>query len=792
MHRGGLRVWAKQSGINQMRLLTRPGIYPGLRRAAQLLLRFVMGYLLARAEIFSGRAPFGVGFVAAGGVSTTGFFGFVGALCGYAGMPDLSDGLQYAAAAILVFAAGFVFQDVGAARGPMFMPLVTAATGGFVGVVFVAADGFPLTGVLLYISEVALMTGAAYFFRAVLKPASADGAAESPPLGVRRLVSLLILISCLFLSLSRLVLFGGLSPARCAAMLLVLLLSRRGGVGAGSASGLSVGLALDLSAGAPFYAAAYGLTGLIAGVFQGAGKPVCAGLGVLVTAITAQWAQEESMRLFVVCEAVVAAAAFLLIPDDALPFLRFGAPRRAAGAEEGHLRDAVRQRLRGAAASFRSLYEALTGYFAQTGHSNDEDIATVFDRTTDRVCRKCALAAVCWDEESLATFHALSDTAAAMLARGALEPSDFPTYFSARCLNFARFVSVGNEELTALMYRRQFKAKLRENRTQLCRQYAELAQVLQWMAEEVTTAPVYDCEAEKRLARYLRSAGTEGRVTVSLDVARRTRVEIVGENLSVLSESRRETVQTFSTLLGVPLGPLEQERGVFGERIVLMELEPLTVVVGTAARQKEGQTVSGDSGAHFKTDDGIFYLLLSDGMGSGQAASVDSRQAVRLLERFLRAGIPPENALDTLNSALVLRGEQRIGFVTVDLVALNLLSGEVAFYKYGAAPSYLKCGRKITRVVNGALPVGLSAGGSVPALDVTRLRVGPGAVLLLASDGVADPEADEWLRRLLAGHGDGSPRELAGQVLEAGARERGRADDMTVMVLRVERRRGKS
>ncbi|MDR2670397.1 MAG: SpoIIE family protein phosphatase [Oscillospiraceae bacterium] len=222
-----------------------------------------------------------------------------------------------------------------------------------------------------------------------------------------------------------------------------------------------------------------------------------------------------------------------------------------------------------------------------------------------------------------------------------------------------------------------------------------------------------------------------------------------------------------------------------------MELEPLTVVVGTAARQKEGQTVSGDSGAHFKTDDGTLYLLLSDGMGSGQAASADSKQAVRLLERFLRAGIPPESALDTLNSALVLRGEQRIGFVTVDLVALNLLSGEVAFYKYGAAPSYLKCGRKITRVVNGALPAGLSAGGSVPALDVTRLRVGPGAVLLLASDGVADPEADEWLRRLLAGCGDDSPRALAGQVLEAGARERGRADDMTVMVLRVERRRGK-
>ncbi|MDR0382091.1 MAG: SpoIIE family protein phosphatase [Oscillospiraceae bacterium] len=791
MQRGGLRAWARQSGVNPARLLAGRGVSPALRRGALLLFRFAMGYLLTRAEMFSGRAPFGVGFVAAGGVDTMSFFGFIGALCGYAGMPDLSDGLRYAAVAVLVFAAGFVFQDTGAAQKPMFMPLVTVAAGGFVGVVFVAADGFPLSGVLLYVAEVVMMTGAAYFFRTVLGPAPAAEAAENPPLSMRRLISLLILVSCLFLSLSRLVLFGGLSPARCAALLLVLLLARRGGVGAGSTSGLSVGLALDLSAGTPFYAVAYGLTGLISGVFQGAGKPACAGLGVLVTAVSAQWAQEESARLFAVCEAAVAAVAFLLIPDDALPFLSAGAPRRAAGEEE-RLRDTVRQRLRGAAASFRSLYEALTGYFVQGGHSNDEDIATVFDRTTDRVCKKCALVTVCWDKESLATFHALTDTASAMLARGALEPSDFPTYFSARCLNFARFVSVGNEELTALMYRRQFKAKLRENRAQLCRQYAELAQILQWTAEEAAAAPAYDREAENRLSHYLRSVGVEGRVAVSLGAARRTRVEIAGENLSALSGGRRETARALSTLLGVPLGPPEQERGVFGERIVLTESEPLATAIGVAARQKQGQTVNGDNGAHFKTDDGILYLLLSDGMGSGQAASVDSGQAVRLLERFLRAGIPPENALSTLNSALVLRGEQRVGFVTVDLVALNLLNGDVVFYKCGAAPSYLRCGRKVTRVMNGALPAGLSAGDPAAAPDVTRLRVGPGALLLLASDGVADPEADDWLCRLLAEWGDGSPRELAGQVLEAGARERGRVDDMTVMALRVERRRDPS
>ena len=68
------------------------------------------------------------------------------------------------------------------------------------------------------------------------------------------------------------------------------------------------------------------------------------------------------------------------------------------------------------------------------------------------------------------------------------------------------------------------------------------------------------------------------------------------------------------------------------------------------------------------------YLLLSDGMGSGEAAHREAAMTVRLLRQFLEAGIEPGPALKTLNTALSLRGESGGGFTTIDLLALQRAS----------------------------------------------------------------------------------------------------------------------
>ena len=107
----------------------------------------------------------------------------------------------------------------------------------------------------------------------------------------------------------------------------------------------------------------------------------------------------------------------------------------------------------------------------------------------------------------------------------------------------------------------------------------------------------------------------------------------------------------------------------------------LTYRVGAALRPKEGENVSGDSVTHFETEDGRLCLLLSDGMGCGEEARRESALAVRLLERFLRAGVETSGALKTLNSALTLRAEVSESFTTIDLLTLSLRDGAAEVYK---------------------------------------------------------------------------------------------------------------
>ena len=202
--------------------------------------------------------------------------------------------------------------------------------------------------------------------------------------------------------------------------------------------------------------------------------------------------------------------------------------------------------------------------------------------------------------------------------------------------------------------------------------------------------------------------------------------------------------------------------------------------VGAVLRPKEGEKVCGDSLESFAAQ-GQLCLLLSDGIGSGESARRESALTSRLLRQFLEAGIQPEAALKTLNSALALRGEETGSFATIDLLTLRRETGEAVFYKYGAAPSYLKRLGSVRRITGTALPAGLREAPAPP--DVTHLRLEGGSFAVMVSDGVADAGSDEWLQDLLAGWSGEDPQALAGAILAECRRRGALRDDCAVQAV---------
>ncbi|MBO5952687.1 MAG: SpoIIE family protein phosphatase [Oscillospiraceae bacterium] len=169
------------------------------------------------------------------------------------------------------------------------------------------------------------------------------------------------------------------------------------------------------------------------------------------------------------------------------------------------------------------------------------------------------------------------------------------------------------------------------------------------------------------------------------------------------------------------------------------------------------------------------FVALCDGMGTGLGAVDEGSTAGMVLKKLLTAGYPAEYALRSLNSLCALRG--RAGAVTVDLAELQLDSGKVLLYKWGAAPSFLLTKAGTEKIGTATPPPGLSVTDSRETVE--RLSLRQGQTLLLLSDGVGGEDA---LRCCFATP-DEPLGELAARILEFGDPES--ADDATVAAIRL-------
>ena len=761
---------------------------PGLVRAAECLIRFTLGAVLSGAEIFGGYAPFGLSMVGCSGSGLDGFSALLGACFGYLSFRGLTGGLRYVAAAILIFSVAFAFFDIRLYKRTWFMPVVSALLSGATGFVYLGKEGWEASTVIFFLTELLLTGAGVYFYRIAFSPWTARR--EDGTLTPRQLTSLLILGGTVLISLSQLTVLGdAISAGRILAALAVMVCASQGGLGTGAAVGVAAGLCMDLAQGGPgyFFTVAYGFAGLMTGVFQGQSKTGCAVAYDLTNAVVVLWAWEGGVQIPLLYEVFSASVLYLLLPPPFLQKVRARLAREKGTETADRAAAYVRERLSETASAFRELYDTMKGAF-RCPVPNDADLTTVFDRAADRVCRRCALRDACWQRGYNDTFNALNDALPAMAERGRGEASDFPQHFTSRCLHFPQFLSAANEALTAVLCRRQYKSRLQENRAAVCRQYGELSALLGAAAAELSAELTPDPAREKRLRQHLTALSLEGNAWVYYDEHGHLRCEVEGPDLAPLREEQERAA--LSALLGVELR-VPEARTVPGEeggseRLVFTQAEPLRAIMGAAARQKEGETVSGDAGALFRSAGGRVYILLCDGMGSGPEASRESRLAVRLLEKFLQAGVEAETALKTLNSALALRNEESGGFTTVDLLEVDLFTGEAALYKLGAAPTYIRRGSSVSRITGSALPAGLAAGDRVVP-DVSRLRLEAGDLVVLVSDGVTTGREDQWLRAALAEFTQGTPKDLARTLVTPGEGEKA-ADDRTALVVQIVRR----
>jgi len=742
-------------------------------------INFVLGFILSNATVFTSAGPFGIGVTAQAGAGIGGLMCAFGASIGYLIAFGFDKGIKYVAAVVLVFTSSYVFQELRAYNKRWFMPLIASLFTLITGLLGALEIAVVSQTILVIVGETILAGGSAYFFRDALS----FGRRETEAAEQRRGISFLILFSCMLIALSKAYLFSAISLGRIAALLLIMTCAYKGGTLAGVAAGTALGAAMDLGGGTAFFTMQYSLCALVSGFFSRHSKMWFVISYILTNAVTVIALWSNAGVDGVLYEVFAASVVFMLLPNRFLNYAgSFVRPMQMSASESG-LRKYTAKQIGKMSEAFRELYETVD---SQLGASvNDEDLSKVFDRASESVCVHCRSKNECWSKNYMDTLAVFNDLTTAISSRGAIFRRDFPGFFAEKCDHIDELVGAVNTELKTRMYRRQFANRLLENKTAAYSQYAEVSKILSNVSDELQNSYGPDVLAQRRIGRYMSNIDIDADISVFRDKNGRLRIIIESARLQKLM-LEPGYLDRLSSIVGVRLCRAAADGDSEG-RLNLIEAEPYSVSVGIASKKKNGESVSGDRGTYFKTEQGVLNIILSDGMGSGPDAAKESVVVVRILEHLLKAGVEPVVAMKILNSMMLLKNGDDWGFATVDLMCINLFTGEAGFYKYGAAPSYVRSGHMVKRVRCENLAAGLTIGDKSEP-DVVRMRLRPGNLAIVASDGVLAESNDEWIRAILTTFEGKDTKALARETVQAALAQYGSIDDMTVLAVRIDNR----
>ncbi|MBQ8927739.1 MAG: SpoIIE family protein phosphatase [Oscillospiraceae bacterium] len=230
---------------------------------------------------------------------------------------------------------------------------------------------------------------------------------------------------------------------------------------------------------------------------------------------------------------------------------------------------------------------------------------------------------------------------------------------------------------------------------------------------------------------------------------------------------------------GVPFEGSVQRNG-DAVRAVLYEAPPYRLDSIVLSRNAPGCERCGDQTDCFTDAVGNCFLLLSDGMGSGNSASLAARISVRALRRMLLSGMGPDKAIRLVNTMLLSETNTE-SFATLDVLAFDADSGECALYKCGAAPTLMLHGSQVHRIAGMSYPVGMLPDAQA---DCRRFSAVTGDTAVLVSDGISEaeyPYIAQLLRRRLPLNEIAQDVFRQAQVFHAGTVR----DDMTIILARM-------
>lgn len=736
-------------------------------RILSLVLYFTAGFILSGAELLSIKAPLSIGLTAActgGELLCAAAGGLLGASLRLTGGARLNGIIPLAGIAGIIFILeknGTVKKRRLILSASVFMLCFVCGTA----VMFSENPSLPefilvICSSLLCTASVTFYSGTTDCIRKKRSPYMLDN---------HSLVCIVASLCTLLLGSSEISLLG-FRPARffgCFVIITAAFLFSRSG---GSIAGIAIGGCIAVSGTSVALSICYGICGLLSGIFSKFGQVVCA-LVFTLTAGIAALLDGSTEGLCVFAEAAAAAFIFAVIPKKRLLRVRSNILNPKVRRIENEFGSAG-ERLLEASRAIGSVSECVANVSKGIEAMSPANDIMVCLRVSERVCSECPLKDTFCPEDG--EFAQILEK----LSHGeTVKAEDFSTNFNAKCPSVPKIAESFNKVYANRNARNALQANSARNRELACGQFDWTASLLRELSQDLGKGAQTLFNKEKCAARVLSEFGFEVQSTSCIQpLSGALRLTCVVDEIPP-STSLSALTASLSTELEAQLYPPKIREIPNGKELVFLRKELFKVRLGSAAASCGNRKLCGDYFECFQTESKA-YIILSDGMGTGGRAAIDSTMTVELFSRLIRAGISLDSALSITNSALSVKSDDE-SLSTLDVAEIDLFDGSTVILKAGAAPSFYTFSGKVKEVEIPSTPLGIL---SKVSFNRYSLRLHGGDTLVMVSDGVLGC-GSIWLKdEIKAFSGGTDATGFSEAVLEAARRRCGKNfDDMTVI-----------
>ena len=692
---------------------------------------FVSSFLFGGISFAGGISPFATGFL--GGVSEAYIIATaLGAASGYAVFFGFVKSLRFVCAVVLMCILKVFIEPKATGVYKTVVPLIVVAFSTFsVSLcIFISSDGDGSYLIMCLCETLVAMAFSVFTQRLFNVYTKRKKEALLLPADI---VAGVFFGCVVLLSLDRLS-FSGFSPARCIAYFVVMLFAVYGKESASAIISIGCGLTLGFSENQPHLMPSFILSGLVSGVCGAYGKIPVAITLVLSAALSLILKGNPETAITAISEAVLSAIIFVLVPDRLLSAVSSVIVPVSQASWNEKKGQAIHFMLKRSAKAIRDISETVTAVSSFLEKADKPSGGNISAAVKEDICTACNKYNFCWGKCEDISEKAFEEANTIVMKNERLLIEELPERLSLICRMPDKIVQSFNRAYLEYEARLVARNEIFEAKRSAARQFFCIGTLLDDAAENLCHAPEADSVQAELLAPMLKDEGFElSGICASTTPSGKSVLQLYCTHVPVIPDKEQLLEKIYEATGNLYLPPVIDEYTKNGTVLSFTQEGRFNAKYFIATHTGADEEFSGDTCRCFSDGRGCFYAVLSDGMGQGTRAAIDSVMTCNLMSRLLRAGFSPDAALEAVNCALLIKSAEET-LSTLDIVKIDLETGVASFFKAGAGFSVIQKKDKTLVVEKSSFPLGII---EETAFEKSEIRLDEGDIIFIMSDGAA-------------------------------------------------------